>query len=573
MSLFIVAYLGGVLTILSPCILPVLPFVFSGAGQSSERRAIPMLAGMAVSFAVVGILAVIGGNWAVQTNTIGRYLALALLGVSGLALLLPNLAGTLAAPFVAAGLFLAKRTEDHRSTPRRGTSVLFGIATGLVWAPCAGPLLGLILASAALHGPDAGTVALLLAYAAGAATSLAGALYIGRVGFARLNVSPDAVAWSRRGLGATVLVAVAAIAFGADTKYLARISAGNTTRIEQALIDAASVASTSVANAAAPTLATMAITSLGATKQWLNTSPLTIDALRGNVVLVSFWTYSCINCIRTIPYINAWAAKYRDRGFVVIGVHTPEFAFEKQIDNVKKAIANLGVGYPVAIDSDFRLWRVFGNQYWPAFYLIDSEGRIRHRHFGEGDYAGTENAIKTLLAEAGHPTDDDTSPAPAASGAEVAPDLANLRSPETYIGYGKAENFASPQRLTRDAPRDYSIAAPALNHWALGGRWTVGAEKAALDGESGAITYRFRARDLHLVLGPGPTDKPTSFKVTVDGAAPGDSHGADIDAAGNGVVTETRLYQLVRQAGPVKERTFEIRFTTPGVEAFVFTFG
>jgi thiol-disulfide isomerase/thioredoxin len=416
-------------------------------------------------------------------------------------------------------------------------------------------------------------LALLLAYAAGAATSLAGALYIGRVGFARLNVPSDTIEWLRRGLGAAVLVAVAAIALGADTKYLARISAGNTTRIEQALIDAASVARTSVANAAVPARATRAITSLGATKQWLNTSPLTAGALRGNVVLVSFWTYSCINCIRTIPYINAWAAKYRDRGFVIIGVHTPEFAFEKRIDNVQKAIANLGIGYPVAIDSDFRLWRAFGNQYWPAFYLIDSEGRIRHRHFGEGDYAGTENAIKALLAEAGHPTDGDTSPTPTASGAEVAPDLANLRSPETYIGYGKAEDFVSPQRLTRDTPRDYSIGSLGGNQWGLFGRWTVGIERAVLDQANGGIAYRFRARDLHLVLGPGPTGRPTSFKVTIDGVAPGSSHGADIDAAGNGVVTETRLYQLVRQAGPVKERTFEIRFTTPGIEAFVFTFG
>ncbi len=573
MALLIVVYLGGVLTILSPCILPVLPFVFTQAGRSAPNRAVPMLAGMAVSFAIVGLLAAFGGYWAAEANTIGRYLALALLGLSGLALLLPSFASTLAAPFVTAGLSLAKYTGEGTIISRSGGSVLFGIATGLVWAPCAGPILGLILSGAALHGASFETALLLLAYAAGAATSLGGALYLGRLGLARLNASTAALEWLRRGLGVTVLVAVAAIAFGIDTQVLARLSSANTNSLEQALIDAASATDDGVANAAAPALASAPLASLAATEQWLNSPPLTSDALRGQVVLVTFWTYSCINCIRTVPYVNAWTTKYRDRGLVVIGVHAPEFAFEKHPDNVKKAIANLGIGYPVAIDSDFRLWRVFGNQYWPAFYMIDAEGRVRHRHFGEGDYAGTENAIKALLAEAGRSPDGDATVAPHAAGAEAAPDLANLHSPESYIGYGKAANFASPQRMAKDVSREYSVGTLGTNQWALAGRWTVGAERAVLDQAGGGIVYRFRARDLHLVLGAAPSGKPVPFKVTIDGEPPDDSHGADIDAAGKGTVTETRLYQLVRQAGPVRERTFEIRFTEPGVEAFVFTFG
>ncbi|MCW5686991.1 MAG: cytochrome c biogenesis protein DipZ [Pseudolabrys sp.] len=573
MTLLIVVYLGGVLTILSPCILPVLPFVFAQAERPAPNRAVPMLAGMAASFAIVGSLAAVGGYWAAQANTIGRYLALALLGLSGLALLLPNLANVLAAPFVKAGLSLAKYAGEHTIISRSGGSVLYGVATGLVWAPCAGPILGLILSGAALHGVSFETTLLLLAYAAGAVTSLAGALYLGRLGLARLNASTAVLEWLRRGLGVTVLVAVAAIAFGVDTQVLTRLSSANTNSLEQALIDAAAATDDGVANAAVPTLNSALLASLGANGQWLNSPPLTRDALRGHIVLVTFWTYSCINCIRTVPYVNAWTTKYRDRGLVVIGVHTPEFAFEKRLDNVGKAIANLGVDYPVAIDSDFRIWRDFGNQYWPAFYLIDAEGRVRHRHFGEGDYAGTENAIKALLAEAGRSTDDDATVAPHTVGAEAAPDLANLHSPESYIGYGKAANLASPQRMAKDLSHEYSFGTLGANQWALAGRWTVGAERAVLDQAGGGIVYRFRARDLHLVLGAAPSGKPIAFKVTIDGEPPGDSHGTDIDAAGQGTITETRLYQLVRQAGPVRERRFEIRFTEPGVEAFVFTFG
>ncbi len=307
--------------------------------------------------------------------------------------------------------------------------------------------------------------------------------------------------------------------------------------------------------------------------QWLNSPPLTAESLKGKVVLVDFWTYSCINCLRSIPYVRAWAEKYKDQGLVVIGVHAPEFPFEKNIDNVKSAVARLKIDYPVAIDNDYAIWRAFNNEYWPADYFIDAEGRIRHHYFGEGDYAESEKVIQQLLAEAGKGNLPANVVSVSATGAEAASDEADVKSPETYIGYMRAENFASPGGAVSDAAHDYSVADLKLNDWGLAGAWTVGGQYATLDKKDGAISYRFHARDLHLVLGPGADGAPVHFRVTIDGAAPGESHGADVDANGEGVVTENRLYQLVRQTGPIVDRTFTIEFLDPDVQAYAFTFG
>jgi len=310
--------------------------------------------------------------------------------------------------------------------------------------------------------------------------------------------------------------------------------------------------------------------------QWLNSPPLTAGQLRGKVVLIDFWTYSCINCLRTLPYVKAWSQKYRDMGLVVIGVHAPEFAFERNIDNVKKAAHDLGVDYPIAIDNNYAIWRAFGNQYWPAHYFVDAQGRIRHHHFGEGEYEQSEKVIQQLLAEAGHPEAAQvaTGLEQHAKGVEAAADGNDMMSPETYIGYTRAENFMSPGG---EAPnRDHAYAAPSspdVNDWGLAGTWKVGAEHATLVAPDGRIVYRFHARDLHLVLGPGAGGKPARFRVTIDGAAPGDARGTDVNADGTGVVTEQRLYQLVRQTGNVTDHTFAIEFLDPGVEAYAFTFG
>jgi len=289
--------------------------------------------------------------------------------------------------------------------------------------------------------------------------------------------------------------------------------------------------------------------------------------------VVDFWTYSCINCLRAIPYVRAWAEKYRDHGLVVIGVHAPEFAFERNVDNVKKAIATLGIGYPVAIDNEYKIWRAFENEYWPAHYFIDAKGQIRHHHFGEGDYDESEQVIQQLLAEAGDKNVPTGLVAVNASGAEAASAKSNVKSPETYVGYDRADHFVSPGGVVQDASHVYAAGTAALNDWSLVGDWTIGNERAQSNAKDSAIVYRFHARDLHLVLGPSPDGKPVRFVVTIDGKSPGAAHGVDVDPEGNGVVTAQRLYQLVRDPGAVTDHTFEIRFLDPGAQAYAFTFG
>jgi len=590
MTLLIIAYLGGALTILSPCILPILPFVFARAGQPFLRNTLPMLIGMASTFAVVATLAAVGGSWAIHANEYGRLAAIALLAVFGVSLISPRVAGIITQPVVDFGNRLLNSSGKHGSAPTAASSLILGIATGLLWAPCAGPILGLVLTGAALQGANLETTFLLVAYAAGAATSLAVALLVGGKIFAGMKRSLGISERIRQVLGAAVLAGVAVIALGLDTGLLAQLSYASTSSFEQAVLDRlhaernsgapSEVASNSMAmtaDAARPFRASLPIEgtapSLNGAVEWLNSPPLSNEQLRGKVVLVDFWTYSCINCIRTVPFVRAWAEKYKDQGLVVIGVHAPEFAFEKKIDNVKKAVGDFKIGYPVAIDNDYKIWRAFENSYWPAHYLIDAKGQIRYHHFGEGNYRQTEQAIQDLLREAGSDMAASAPVAPDAKGAEASPDLKNIRSGETYLGYKRATNFASRETLRADAARDYSVETPNLNEWGLSGTWTIGAEQARLDQPDGSIAYRFSARDLHLVLGNGSSGKPVRFQVTIDGKAPGADHGADTDADGNGTVTSTKLYQLVRQSGDVEARNFEIRFLDPGVEAYAFTFG
>jgi cytochrome c biogenesis protein CcdA/thiol-disulfide isomerase/thioredoxin len=574
MLLLLLAYLGGVLTIASPCILPVLPFVFARADQPFLRSGLPMLAGMALTFALVASLAAVGGGWVVEANQYGRWLALALMALFGLALLLPQLAERLTHPLVAAGARLSE-TAQGDGQPRPGAALLLGVATGLLWAPCAGPILGLVLTGAALQGANVGTTLLLLAYAAGAATSLALALLIGGKVFTAMKRSLGVGEWVRRGLGAVMLVGVAAIALGLDTGALAQLSTASLGGVEQRLVDRF------VKPPAAPVQMASAeqlpdegpAPSLEGAVQWLNSPPLTAAALRGKVVLVDFWTYSCINCLRTLPYVKAWAEKYHDQGLVVIGVHAPEFAFERDVGNVTKALSQLGITYPVAIDNNYAIWKSFNNEYWPAHYFIDAQGRIRHHHFGEGNYAESEMVIQTLLREAGAQNLKSGLIDAQGQGIQQAAEGASVGSPETYIGFDRAERFASGPAAQDQAKLYAAPAQLARNDWGLAGSWTVGAERALLTGSSGKIVYRFHARDLHLVLGPGPDGKPVRFKVTLDGQAPGAAHGGDVTADGSGTVTEQRLYQLIRQPGDVGDRTFSIEFADPGVAAYAFTFG
>jgi thiol-disulfide isomerase/thioredoxin len=314
--------------------------------------------------------------------------------------------------------------------------------------------------------------------------------------------------------------------------------------------------------------------SFGGAAEWLNSPPLTAAGLRGKVVLIDVWTYTCINWLRTLPYIRAWAEKYKNQNLVVIGVHSPEFAFEKNVDNVRRAAKDMRVGYPVAIDSDHAIWRALNNNYWPALYFVDAQGRIRHHQFGEGEYDQSERIIQQLLAEAGMSGISQDLVSVEAGGAEAAADWGNLKSPENYLGYGRTENFASPGGAARDKPSVYAVPAPLrLNHWALSGDWTMERQAAVLNKPNGRIAYRFHARDLHLVMGPTARGTSVRFRVLIDGKPPGAAHGIDIDDQGSGTITEQRLYQLIRQPKPIVDRLFEIEFLDSGLEAYAFTFG
>jgi len=308
--------------------------------------------------------------------------------------------------------------------------------------------------------------------------------------------------------------------------------------------------------------------------EWLNSPPLTAAGLRGKVVLVEFWTYTCINWRRTLPYVHAWAEKYRDQGLVVIGVHTPEFGFEKDVDNVRPAAKEIGVDYPIAVDSDYAIWRAFSNQFWPALYFVDAQGRIRHHQFGEGEYQRSEVVIQQLLAEAGHAGLSHELVSVDARGVEAAADWRSLKSPETYVGYEQTHNFASPEGAVLDESHVYTVPARlGLNAWALSGNWTIGKEATVLGGPNGRIAFHFHARDLNLIMAPSKRGAVVRFRVLIDGRPPGAVHGSDADDQGQGTVTEPRMYQLIRQQQPIGDRQFEIEFLDPGVQAFDFTFG
>jgi thiol-disulfide isomerase/thioredoxin len=312
---------------------------------------------------------------------------------------------------------------------------------------------------------------------------------------------------------------------------------------------------------------------VGATA-WLNSQPLAADSLRGKVVLVQFCTYTCINWLRTLPYVRAWAEKYTGQGLIVLGVQTPEFPFEKDLDNVRRALKAMRVAYPVAVDNDYAIWRAFKNQYWPALYFVDARGSIRHHQFGEGDYEQSERVIQQLLAEAGTRGVGQELVSIDARGIEAAADWDSLKSPENYVGYERMESLASPGGAAPDKSHVYEAPAQlSLNRWALSGDWTMKRQNVVLNKASGRITYSFHARDLHIVMGPSARGTSVRFRVTLDGQLPRAAHGVDVDEQGNGTVTEQRLYQLIRQPQPVNDRRFEIEFLDAGAEAFAFTFG
>lgn len=564
MLIVLLAFLGGALTVLSPCILPVLPILFAQGSGPLRARTLPMLASMALAFAAVTSLAAFGGGWAVTLNVSARHAAMALLALFGLALLLPRLAERFSLPLVRLG------ERVSRGAPGRLAPLALGVGTGLLWAPCAGPILGLLLAGAALHGPGVETSLLLLAYAAGACTALAAAWWFGRGAGQVLRRLLPAADGLRRVAGAAVLAGVAVPALGLDASLLTRIPAPATTGLEQRLVDSLRAPGDGprAATAEGP------LSALAASTGWINSPAPDADSLRGRVVLVNFWTYSCINCLRTLPYLRAWAQKYRDAGLVVIGVHTPEFAFEKSPDNVRRAVADLGITYPVATDNRFAIWRAMRNTSWPAFHFIDSQGRLRQHVAGEHAYERSERLIQALLAEAGSALPSADPVRPEGHGTQAAPDLASLSSGESYLGHERASDFTGGTRLHKGRDALYTPADPLPpGKWTLAGHWRVEGERTVLVRPQGRIAQRFRARDLHMVLGPAPQGRPVRFRVLLDGKPPGLHHGTDTDAQGEGVIDRQKLYQLLRLRDAGRAHLFEIEFLDEGAEAYAFTFG
>ncbi len=445
MALVLLVYIGGVLSILSPCILPVLPFVFARGDRSFVRSGLPLLLGMALTFAGISSLAAVAGGWAADASQYGRYVALAVLALFAFTLLSDRLATFLARPAVVIGDRLSNSVGRTMRPSGSAASFVIGVATGFLWAPCAGPILGLVLATVALKGASVGTALLLFAYAAGAATSLAVALLAGRGVFSAIKRYLATGVLIRRGIGVAVLAAVVATATGLDTDILSNVATIDTTPIEQSLISTFGItahhrtagpvapqplavdhqtslpnnlygesiipvafagstfdASSDIGLAAAVGLASEGnLPSLAGATEWINSAPLSAASLRGKVVLVNVWTYACINCRHVLPYVKAWAAKYRNAGLVVVGVHTPELAFERVTSNVRQAVQNYHITYPVAVDTNSTIWNSFSNEFWPSNYFADARGRIRYHHFGEGDYKGQEEVIRELLREAG----------------------------------------------------------------------------------------------------------------------------------------------------------------------------
>ncbi len=580
MILIIATYLAGVLTILSPCILPVLPFVFSKSQSSFLKSRLPLLAGMALTFSLFSAIAIVGGEWIGRANEVGRIVAMVLMIIFGLSMIFPHISETVLSPLTRFG---ARIGGQSRGDNIYGSFVI-GISTGLLWAPCAGPILGLVLTGAASSGNLAVSIGLLLSYSLGAATSLSLALIAGNRFLGTLKKSLGVDQLVKKALGFAVLLGVIAVAFNLDRTVLTRISKIETSSVENRLLSAIghrnfeeNKPSNSMMMIGTTTkLENIAIEGelpdLSGASSWLNSKPLTREDLKGKVVLIDFWTYSCINCLRTLPYVKSWAEKYKLDGLVVIGVHTPEFAFEKIVSNVQNSLKDLEITYPIALDSDYKIWNAFKNSYWPAHYFVDRQGRIRHHHFGEGEYQESEKIIRDLLAEDGRTIHAQNGEVHAA-GVQIAGSLEDVQSPETYVGYGRTKNFVAFPSESHDQIGQYeSPKKLQLNQWALSGKWLVSEEKATVKQAHGKVVFRFHARDLHLVLGSSHTIK---FKVTIDGHAPELDQGIDIDRNGFGEVNEHRLYQLIRQRNSeqLSDHLFEIEFLDSGVDVYAFTFG
>ncbi|MHB8421657.1 MAG: cytochrome c biogenesis protein DipZ [Leptospirales bacterium] len=575
-SLEILAVLAGVLTVLSPCILPILPALLSTSVSSrNPHRPFWIVLGLGFSFALFGTTFAVFKTFLGLSNGTLRDVALLVLLFFAISLLVPRLwehLGSRISTFVQKAPWMSRLSGESGPV---GTMLLGG-ALGLVWAPCAGPILGIILTLATVQASFLKTFLLMGSYALGASIPM---LMIGYGGqrFAKKVIRFRSVgSVAPKILGVLTLGAVVGLYFNLDTLFLSHLpnSLFLSNLIEKKLV-AKKPAPTAISQTVAMRTTSSSLPVIRKMPEfrgitgWLNSSPLTTSSLRGKVVLVDFWTYSCINCIRTLPYVKSWYKKYKDQGFVVVGVHTPEFAFEKKVSNVEQAVKQFRITYPVAIDSNYGTWNAYSNQFWPADYLVDSQGRIREVHFGEGHYRKTEKAIRSLLAEAGSLKKDVT-----LGGQMDSTDFSRIQSPETYLGYGRAENFSSAERVDPDRTRSYTLPSSLrTNHWALQGAWKVSGEKIVLKKPEGAISFRFRAPKLNIVMkGIG---KGTVAKIFLDGKPlPSQDFGMDVGPDGTTTIHDAKLYNLVTlPMNDSKNHLFQIRFFKPRVAVYTFTFG
>ena len=578
-TLAFLAVAAGALTVLSPCILPILPALLSASAPGEGRhRPLWIVLGLALGFSLFGAVFTVFGTFLGLSNAALRYVAMAVLLFFGLSLLWPRLWDAFGMRISA----MSQKIPGIGGDPsRRGrlAAIAIGCSLGMVWAPCAGPILGIILTFAAVQGAFGRSLLLLAAYSLGASVPMLVIGYGGRGLYRRVAALGRWGELSHKVMGAVTVASVIALFFNLDTVFLTHLPSGlsYSGALERRLAEVrpqgggdgagATVVAASSGDSALPILGKMPdFVEIAA---WLNSPPLTARELRGKVVLVDFWTYSCINCIRTLPYVTGWYDKYRDQGLVVVGVHTPEFAFEKDEGNVRKAILRYGIRYPVALDNFYGTWKAYDNRYWPAHYLFDAQGRLRDVHFGEGKYQETERAIQSLLMEA-RLLHAPKGLEPRASNV----DFSRIDSPETYLGYARATNFSSREPASRDRAASYSVPSTlGLNAWALRGTWKIAGESAGLEAPGGAVRFRFKAPRLNLVM--GGKGRKTRAVVRLDGKPlPADARGADTGPGGRLVVGAPRLYNLV--ALPAQDRgdhVFEIDFEEPGVELYAFTFG
>jgi cytochrome c biogenesis protein CcdA/thiol-disulfide isomerase/thioredoxin len=557
---------AGLLTFFSPCVLPVLPIVLSSSLGGSKLRPFWIVSGLVLSFTFLGLaLNFLGSIFGITPQAV-RYLAILLLFIAGILFLFPELSSRLFLPLTQR----FGRAQVSGEGP--WGALLLGASMGAVWTPCAGPIFAVVLSGALLQRRFVDSFILLFVYALGAGLPMLAVAYAGNRLVRKLRNIAQYENKIRRATGAILVLTSLLFGLGLDTRLIANLPVSwfNSSRLEEGVVRKlkpphSANKEESISKEALPVLGKMP--QLEGIKNWINSEPLTREALQGKVVLVDFWTYSCINCLRTLPYLIQWYQHYQDQGLVILGIHTPEFAFEKDLRNVEKAVSSLGVRYPVALDNDYGTWRNFNNQYWPAHFLIDAQGRIRYQHFGEGEYERTEAAIQSLLREKGAAVklaEREKIPNPV--------DFSRINSPETYVGYKRMSGFQSPESLKPDQTQDYSLARiQALNTWSLAGPWKIEEERAINQAPHAKLRFQFEAQRLNLVM--APSSGVIHAIVRIDGKlADATTAGKDVKD-GTVVIDAARLYELLDLRELKGSHLFEIEFLEPDAQVFAFTFG